>query len=147
MARPTFYHNGGGEYTALTGEHPRGFPNLFIAFTGPSPSSITETCFPLSVLGDLVEASELPEDWAYAFEGVGIKMPKPTQPQPTQPKHTRGIREEELLTHVALGLDPLTALVASVDDVEPAEYPAWHPVAIAIGAFAVVYLISLALGL
>ncbi len=127
MARPTFYHNGDGEYTALTGKCPRGFPNLFIAFTGPSPSSITETCFPLNVLGDLVEASELPEDWALAFEGAGINMPKPTRLEAT-----RGIREEELLTHVALGLDPVTAVMASVDDVEPKEYPEWAPVAIVV---------------
>lgn len=120
MSQPTFYHNGDGEYTALTGESPRGFPNLFVAFTGPL-SALQETCFPLHVLGDTVESDELPEAWAAAFKSVGIKM-----------SETRGIREDELLTHVALGLDPLTALAASVDDVEPEEYPEWAPVAIVV---------------
>lgn len=135
-----FYRNG-DEYIALTGESPKGFSNLFVAFTGPSPSDLQETCVPFSVLGDPVEADELPGEWSAAFKSAGINMPQPTQPKPTQ-----GIREEELLIHVALGLDPLTALAASVDDVEPEEYPDWHPVAIAIGAFTVVYLISFALG-
>lgn len=135
MAQPTFYHNGDGEYTALTGKCPRGFPNLFIAFTGPSPASITETCFALNVLGDQVEADEVPDDWATAFEGAGINMPKPT----------RGIREEELLTHVALGLDPITALAATVDDVEPEEYPDWAPAAIVVVGIIISWLANIAL--
>ena len=137
MTRPTFYHNGDGEYTALTGESPRGFPNLFAAFTGPSPAALQETCFPLNVLGDPVEADELPKAWAAAFKRVGIDMSEPT----------RGIREEELLTHVALGLDPLTALVASVDDddYEPAEYPEWAPVAIVVVGIIISWLVNVAL--
>lgn len=141
MTQPTFYRDGDC-YTALTGESPRNFPNLFIAFTGPTPSTIQETCLPFNALGDSVEADELPEDWAAAFNSAGIKMPESAQPEPT-----RGIREEELLTHVALGLDPLTALVASVDDVEPEDYPQWHPVAIAIGTIASVYFVFCVLGL
>lgn len=141
MAQPTFYHNGDGEYTALTGESPRGFPNLFAAFTGPSPAALQETCFPLNVLGDPVEADELPDDWAAAFKRVGINMSEPTQPETTQ-----GIREEELLIHVALGLDPLTALAASVDDVEPKEYPEWAPVAIVVVGIILSCLLKLIMG-
>lgn len=130
MTQPTFYHNGDGEYTALTGESPKGFPNLFVAFTG-SVSALQETCLPLSALGDTVKIDELPEPWASAFEGIGIKMPEP-EPKP-EPETTKGIREDELLVHVALGLDPLTAVVAATDDVEEEEdYPDWHPVAIVV---------------
>lgn len=146
MTQPTFYHRD-GEYTALTGESPKNFPNLFGAFTGPSPSTIKETCFPLNALGDRVEVNELPEDWATAFKNAGIKISEPEpEPEPEPKTKTRGIREEELLTHVASGLDPLTALAASVDDVEPEEYPEWHPVAIVVIGIILSCLLRLSMG-
>lgn len=112
---PEFWRDG-DRYVALTGECPKSFGGgVFIAFTGADSGAMSETCVHLNQLQKMkrIEVSDVPDEWSDAFSAAGFKMPEP---------ELVSVNEEELLSNVALGLDPITAAVASTH-VERNEHP------------------------
>ena len=117
MSKQEFWQDD-DRYVALTGDCTKGFGKVvFVAFMGANPEAVSETCVHLNQLQKMkrIEVSDVPDEWSDAFTAAGFKMPEP-EPEPAV------INEEELINHVALGLDPVTAVVASTH-VESNEQP------------------------
>lgn len=129
MKQTTEYFRDHDRYVAITGEAPKRFPGLVVAWTGDTPESIAETCLSVPTVREMIQVDEVPTEWATAFEAQGITPRK----RSTYPSSVRPPRrdEEEFVAHMAAGADPLTALVASghklpKKDVELAQSDAEH---------------------
>lgn len=144
MANKQQIYRDGDRYVALTGKCPKGFKDvLFVTFTGPDASSVTEGVMGKDELAQMESVDEAPEDWSDAFEAVGIKRRKrSTFPSSVRPP--RYDTEEEFFGHVAAGTDLFTA--AAVSGYEP-ESPTVEPVDDLAHAIGIGWLCIIALGL
>lgn len=103
MANKQQIYRDGDRYVALTGKCPKGFKDvLFVAFTGLDPSSITEGVMGKEELAQMESVDEVPEDWADAFEAVGIKRQKQKKVSPPPPP-----KQDEFALYVELEPEPV----------------------------------------
>lgn len=120
MASKTEFRRDGNKYIALTGECPKGFKGiLFVCYRGSTPGSVKEDVIEKTKLGQLetVEGADVPDDWAAAFEGAGVSVPRPVATADVvEPRKSRKQRQEEYELfhgHMAAGCDMITAWAAS----------------------------------
>jgi hypothetical protein len=116
---PTFWLKDGG-YILLTGEVWRDC--ILVAFSGATPETIREQGLTESQLegAKQVEACAVPLEWWRAFSALNDEIEsnppaKPKPESPPEPQPTQAEVEEEMLTHIAAGTDPLTAGLAAAD--------------------------------
>lgn len=119
------FYRDGDRYVATTGECPQGFKDfLFLTLVGETPESVTETCYQGDQFTKLtqIEGADVPDDWAEAFEKLGVTVPRfepEPEPEPEPPKQRRRHEpvvsedEQEFLMHLAAGTDMLTAASVS----------------------------------